>query len=293
MNAMASSGSSRGSDWSEQEVQRTVTEYFNMLRSELLGQSYNKTDHRRRLLPLLDGRSESSIEFKHTNVSAVLVHMGLPYIGGYKPRGNYQSLLAEKVETFLEQHPDFFGQLAEAQVISPQTMPSVPAGAAQGFFEQPPDRIQAPDAAGQPWVKRQGRRTDFPRRDAENRKLGKLGEAFALDLEQRRLKEQGRDDLAEKVEWISDTRGDGIGFDILSFDEKDDSERFVEVKTTGLGKYFPFYVSSNEVRCSEACPDQYHLYRVFQFSKSPRIYILRGALSEACRLQPTQFRAVI
>ena len=288
MNAMAPSRSSRGSDWSEQEVQRTVTEYFNMLRSELLGQSYSKTDHRRRLLPLLDGRSESSIEFKHTNVSAVLVHMGLPYIDGYKPRGNYQALLAEHVEAFLEQHTDFFDQLAEAEVISPQAMPTVPDGAVQDFFERPPDRTRAPCEAKQPWVKRQGRRTDFPRRDAENRKLGRLGEEFALDLEQRRLREQGRDDLAEKVEWISETRGDGIGFDILSFDEKDDSERLVEVKTTGLGKYFPFYVSSNEVRCSEACPDQYHLYRLFQFSKSPRVYVLRGALSEACRLQPEQ-----
>ena len=293
MNAMAPSRSSRGSDWSEQEVQRTVTEYFNMLRSELLGQSYSKTDHRRRLLPLLDGRSESSIEFKHTNVSAVLVHMGLPYIDGYKPRGNYQALLAEKVEGFLEQHPDFFEQLAEARVISPQAMPSMPAGAAQDFFEQPPDRIEAPNQTAQPWIERKGRRIDFPRRDADNRKLGKLGEKFALDLEQRRLKEQGRDDLAGRVEWIADTRGDGIGFDILSFDEKDDSERFVEVKTTGLGKFFPFYVSANEVRCSEACPEQYRLYRVFQFSKSPRVYVLRGALSEVCRLQPTQFRAVI
>ncbi|MCY2926103.1 MAG: DUF3883 domain-containing protein, partial [Planctomycetota bacterium] len=139
----------------------------------------------------------------------------------------------------------------------------------------------------------QGRKIDFPRRDADNRKLGRLGEKFALDLERRRLKETGRDDLAGKVEWVADTRGDGIGFDILSFDEQDESERFVEVKTTGLGKFFPFYVTSGEVRCSEACPRQYHLYRVFDFSRSPRVYVLRGALSKVCRLQPTQYRAVI
>ena len=58
------------------------------------------------------------------------------------------------------------------------------------------------------------------------------------------------------------TCGDGVGFDVLSFDEADDSERFIEVKTTGLGKHFPFYVTANEVRCSEDCPDRFRLYRV-------------------------------
>jgi hypothetical protein len=47
-----------------------------------------------------------------------------------------------------------------------------------------------------------------------------------------------------------------LGFDVLSFNEQDDSERLVEVKTTGLGKYFPFYVSACEVRCSEAMEPQ-------------------------------------
>lgn len=290
---MSEGESSRGTDWSHEEVQRTVAAYFNMLQAELLGQSYNKTEHRRRLLPLLNGRSEPSIEFKQANVSAVLVHMGLPYIDGYKPRGNYQSLLAKEVEAFLGQHPGFFEQLAEAPVINPQKMPLVPTGAVLHLFEPPPDRIEVPAQTGQPWVERRGQKLDFPRRDAENRKLGKLGEKFVVEIERQRLKEQGRDDLAGKVEWIADTRGDGIGFDILSFSEQDDSERLIEVKTTGLGKFFPFYVSANEVRCSEACAPKFHLYRVFDFSRSARVYVLQGALSKVCRLEPTQFRAVI
>ena len=60
----------------------------------------------------------------------------------------------------------------------------------------------------------------------------------------------GRDDLASRVQWVSQTIGDGLGFDILSFDEADDSRRMLEVKATGLGKFFPFYVIANEVRCS-------------------------------------------
>lgn len=76
-------------------------------------------------------------------------------------------------------------------------------------------------------------------------------------------------------------------------DEHNESERFIEVKTTGLGKFFPFYVTSNEVRCSEACSDRFQLFRVFDFSKAPRVYVLSGAISQVCRLEPIQFRAII
>src|SRR5262249_12926580 len=72
-------------DWSEPEVTLLVADYFDMLRKELLGQPYSKTEHRKSLRPLLAGRSDGSVEFKHQNVSAVLVALGLPYLEGYKP----------------------------------------------------------------------------------------------------------------------------------------------------------------------------------------------------------------
>src|SRR5215472_12578005 len=56
---------------------------------------------------------------------------------------------------------------------------------------------------------------------------------------------------ADLVEWVTQTAGDGLGFDVLSFDDGDGSEKLVEVKTTGLGKYFPCSVTATEVRCSE------------------------------------------
>ena len=103
----------------------------------------------------------------------------------------------------------------------------------------------------------------------------------------------GRDDLASKVEWVAQTIGDGLGFDILSFDDADDSERMLEVKATVLGKFFPFYVTVNEVRCSDDIPDQYHLFRVFNMGREPQIYILHGSLKILCQLEPILFRAVI
>jgi len=94
-------------------------------------------------------------------------------------------------------------------------------------------------------------------------------------------------------ELLTNVRGDGVGLDILSFNEEDDAERFVEVNTTGLGKLFPFYVTANEVRCSEDRPAKYRLYRVFNFTRRPKVHMLSGALSVACRLRPVQFRGVV
>jgi hypothetical protein len=251
---------------------------------------YSKTQHRNALRPQLSGRSEGSVEFKHANISAVLASMKLPYIDGYKPRGNYQGLLAQAVETFLDHNPRYLAELASAPVIQPQKAPAVSWADLEDIIEAPPDHIALPEP-GKPWLSRRARRIDFAEQDAANRQLGKMGEKFVLELEKARLRQAGRDDLAQKVDWVSETVGDGLGYDICSFDEGDASERLVEVKTTALGKFFPFYVTATEVRCSEDRAPQYHLYRVFSFSRSPRVYVLSGSLRETCRLEPVRFLA--
>jgi hypothetical protein len=282
-----------GRDWTPTEVRLVVSDYFEMLESESLGRAYKKSEHRKALAPQLSGRSEGSIEFKHQNVSSVLVEMGLPYIEGYKPRSNYQSLLATEVERYLERRPDFLEQLASSPQLNPNQPQIVTRWNLTTVIEDPPERIFAPATAAKPWLSRKGRKIDFAERDAANRTLGRLAEQFVFDIERYRLNEAGRDDLAQKVVWASRDLGDGLGFDIISFDETDESERMLEVKGTGLGKFFPFYVTSNEIRCSEDIPQQFHLFRVFDFGRSPRIYILHGSLRESCQLEPAVFRAVI
>jgi hypothetical protein len=279
-------------DWSPAEVALIVADYCDMLRAELDDEAFNKSEHRRALRTQLNGRSDGSVERKHQNISAVLVGMGLPYIDGYKPLGNYQALLETGVEDFFRAHPDFVARCERAQLVNP-TVEQHPQRSWEELTEPPPEEIVGPERWTTPWMIRRPRRTDFARRDAENRQLGKLGEQFGLEVERRRLLEAGRNDLARKVDWVSQSVGDGLGFDLLSFDETDDSERFIEVKTTGLGKYFPFYVSENEVRCSEAEPGKYRLYRVFDFARAPRLYVLAGPLSAACRLTPVSYRATI
>ena len=82
-----------GDDWSREEVEATVGDYFSMLRDELAGLRVNKAEHNERLRRLLRSRSKGSVEFKHANISAVLTLHGYPYIDGYKPRLNFQALL--------------------------------------------------------------------------------------------------------------------------------------------------------------------------------------------------------
>jgi hypothetical protein len=282
-----------GVDWSEEEVRLIVADYFSMLEKELLSKPLNKTEHRKALLPQLSGRSGGSVEFKHANISAVLAGEGLPYIEGYKPRGNYQSLLAREVEVFLDRHPSFLEQLAAAPALNPDKAPAAEHLDLDAVIEDPPEQIVGRDESAKPWLSRKARRIDFAERDAANRLLGRLGEEFVVRLERHRLCMVGRDDLAQKVQWVSQTLGDGLGFDVLSFDDADDSEKLVEVKTTVLGKFHPFLVTNNEVRCSEDMTEKFHLFRVFDFARTPRAYILTGSLRSTCRLAPMLFRATI
>jgi hypothetical protein len=280
-------------NWREDEVRLVVADYFAMLENELHGSPFSKAEHLRVLAAKLNGRSSLSIEFKHANISAVLTGLGLPYVEGYKPKGNDQDHLAQEIEAFLEHRPKLLEQLSGAPTINPQQAPASEVLDLDKIIEEPPVEIIGPKEIEKPWLSRKGRRIDFAQRDALNRQLAKLGEEFVIQLERQRLQGAGRDDLARKVMWVAVELGDGLGFDVLSFDDQDESEKLIEVKTTGLGKFFPFYVTSNEVRCSEDMAERFHLFRVFDFGRDPRVYILTGSLKTNCRLEPTQYRATI
>ena len=68
------------SPWSENECQLIVADYFDMLRAELSGSDFNKTEHRRLLASQLSGRSSGSIEYKHQNISAIMIDLVNTYI---------------------------------------------------------------------------------------------------------------------------------------------------------------------------------------------------------------------
>ena len=135
------------------------------------------------------------------------------------------------------------------------------------------------------------RHYNYAAREGHNRRLGEQGEAFVVGLEKHRLARLGREDLVDEVEWTSKVRGDGAGYDIRSFNADTDQELFIEVKTTNSGKYQPFMISDNEVAFSEEHPDQYSLYRVFQFKSDPRMFTLDGNIREHVNLLVWEYSA--
>ena len=278
-------------DLTAEEYPHLIADYFDLLRRGVSDQDYGKPVPNWRLPGPLAERPTSCVEFNRRYVSAVLVRLGLPYIAGYQPAWNYPRNLVDAVRTYLEREPAFFSVLDQATDAEPGALPKLANW--ERVFEAPPEDRYRPLEPGEPWRFRRGQKVDYVRRDATNRRLGKLGEEFAVELERRRLRSCGRADLAKQVEWVSITSGDGLGFDVLSFDERDGSERFIEVKTTAQGKYFPFCITANELRCSEATAPQYHLYRLFRFSHQPRLYVLHGALSKTCTLDPLTYRATV
>ncbi len=128
--------------------------------------------------------------------------------------------------------------------------------------------------------------------EARNASLGAAGEEFVLDVEHRRLWEAGCRPYAERIEHVSKTQGDGLGYDIRSFDV-DGRDRLIEVKTTALGVLTPFYATPREVAVSEERQVDYHLYRVFKFRDNPKIFSLTGSLRTSVRLEPSQFKAFV
>lgn len=91
----------QGDNWSAEECDIIVADYFAMLRDEQAGRQYNKAAHRKALMQRVD-RANGSIEFKHCNITAVLEELGMKGIDGYKPRPNYQNSLLDAIERYLE-----------------------------------------------------------------------------------------------------------------------------------------------------------------------------------------------
>jgi hypothetical protein len=69
-------------------------------------------------------------------------------------------------------------------------------------------------------------------------------------FEQRRLYDAGQKALADKVEHAAVVRGDGLGFDVESF-ELNGAPRIIEMKTTAWGKETPFFITRNELAFSK------------------------------------------
>ena len=273
-----------GGPWAGDEIDVVVASYFGMLRAELAEQPYVKA-HINREVQALTGRSRGSVERKFQNISAILLGMGTVFVDGYKPLGNVQQALRDAVIARWMAEPDIEDlMLAQAvRPVGPQRLDLI------WNVSQPPSYSADPTVMGA--RQRTPLRIDFVKLEADKRDLGRAGEEAVVRFERDRLLAQGRQRLARMVEHVSLTRGDGLGYDVLSFDEHGD-ELLIEVKTTRRPREFPFLITRNEVALSAEVPDRFRLYRVYDFNKPKTgLYTLAGSLKSSCQLTPTTWLA--
>lgn len=269
-------------------MEATVADYLAMLVEFHSGQRLNKAEHNRKLLALLRDRTRSAVELKHQNISAVLAEAGLDYLDGYLPAHNYQRLLGEVTMEQLAARPDVRALIE--RVVAEEVVRDGESRTMLRLVDAPRRLTNAVREryrhAPRPRV------VDFDAIEAANRSLGRAGEEAVLAFEHRRLWELGKRKLAERVENVARTKGDGLGYDVLSF-ETTGEERLIEVKTTRRAELTPFHVTRNEVAVSEAQASRYFLYRLFRFERDPRLFILQGALSKNLILTATEYRAEV
>jgi hypothetical protein len=272
-------------DWTRKEVSLIVEDYFKMLQLELGHDNYNKTSHRLKLISLLDNRSEGSIEFKHQNISAALIQMGLPFIKGYKPRFNYQKLLETEIAKFIKEHQikieKTFTRFSE-EVIEQEKNEKID-------FENILDQEEINSEFKEREITYQPIKINYLEREQNNRKLGEKGEGLIIQYEKWRLTREGKENLADKIEWVSKELGDGMGYDILS-KNINGSDRYIEVKTTKLSKETPIYLTSKEVSFASLKQKDFYLYRIFNWEESPRFFVRNGKYENFCNLQPNTYK---
>ena len=271
-------------DWTDEENDLIVADYFRMLAADLAGDPYNKAEANRNLRQHID-RSRGSVELKHQNISVVLASLGEAWIDGYKPRFNFQMPLAEAVNRRLSKSVETLDRS------STDARRSALAEDGALFIASPPTLSNRPPPIELEKALGVAQKFDVAERDELNRRLGRDGESRVLRHEKAILRESGFEKLANDVRWVSEEDGDGAGYDIASFNP-DGSPRLIEVKTTnGSWERTPFHISRNELDVAEARQDEWRLIRLWNFRRSPRAFALAPPLERHLSLTPTSFRA--
>jgi hypothetical protein len=140
-------------------------------------------------------------------------------------------------------------------------------------------------------VKLQGSFTNYIENERENKRIGDLGELLVFQHEQEKLKSFG---LKKEPQHKSKSEGDGLGYDILSYNEKGE-EIFIEVKTTVRNYDTPFFITRNELERSKQDNRHFFLYRLYDFddtNNQAKYYSRQGDLTDLC-INPILYRATV
>ena len=125
---------------------------------------------------------------------------------------------------------------------------------------------------------------NYIQNNIENKRIGDLGELWVIEQEKQKLINANKQKLVEKVKHVSKEKGDGLGYDILSYDLKG-NKIYIEVKTTKGNARSTFYITRNELEKSKIEKDFYLLYRVYKYDDekhNAELLIIKGDLSNLC-----------
>ena len=137
------------------------------------------------------------------------------------------------------------------------------------------------------------RNVDYDKLNKKKRNLGKFGELLIVNDETSKLKALG---INKEVEHSSIVKGDGLGYDIVSYDEHGDV-LYIEVKTTKANIIDGFYISENEREFAEKHKKNYKLYRVHNLDLDSGLYSVAtfsySEIRDRFDLRPAQYFAKI
>lgn len=292
--SLANTSNGKG-DWTDEELDLIVPEYFSMLRPEPGAKRGWKVKRLRNLDEQIK-RGEGSIGRKLSNITYVASRLGLPPLEGFGALPNAQNAIYGAIDRYLMDHPSTLEDAAFLDAVATVQSPAdsstrVADIAFSGLIPSEPIPPLSDERRARPkGLVRLVRKFDPAARDERNRILGKLGEEHVLNHEIARLIASERMDLAKKIEWTSDVYGDGAGYDIKSF-EPDGSDRLIEVKATKGGSTSDFFLTRTEREVSMERPEAWRLYRLHTLPLKPRLFVIAPPLEHSVRLEAENWRA--
>jgi hypothetical protein len=136
-----------------------------------------------------------------------------------------------------------------------------------------------------------GRTVNFLQNNIDNKRLGDLGELWALKYEIEKLRKNGQNNLIDKIKHTAKDEGDGTGYDIQSFDVNG-RKIYIEVKTTKGEMNSTFYITRTELERSIIEKNNFYLYRLYNYNEdndTADILIIKGELTKLCEF-PTTYK---
>jgi len=158
------------------------------------------------------------------------------------------------------------------------------------FVGPPPTLANRPPPRDLEKMIRVAQKFDVAGRDARNRALSRAGEELVVARERTVLRSHGGKDLAERVCWASEEKGDRPGYDIESFGP-DVRPQLIEVKTTNGWGRIHFHIARNKLEVAEERRSEWSLFRLYEFTGEPKGFELNPPLGAQATLTVVTYRA--